>query len=120
MTYSKTPDSLALRFCYFAALLVHGQINQDRTIRPTLCHRVHGHATAKQLDNSATYVRWQRGTARIHSAAVRRYDTIRDAIFTCAQKLTRVSLMYRTEPSTKKWGKEKKLKSQNGLARKCR
>jgi len=28
------------------------------------------------------------------------YDTIRDAILTCAQKLTRVSLIYRTEPTT--------------------
>jgi len=30
-------------------------------------------------------------------------NTIRDAILTCAQKLTRVSLIYRTEPTTKKW-----------------
>ena len=93
MTYSKTPDSLALRFCYFEALLVHGQINQDRTIRPTLCHLVHGHATAKQLDNSATYVRWQLGTARIHSAAVRRYDTIRGAILTCAEWVMEYMMM---------------------------
>ena len=38
------------------------------------------------------------------------YDTIRDAILTRAQKLTQVSLTYRTEPETKKWEKEK-LKS---------
>jgi len=31
------------------------------------------------------------------------YDTIRDVILTCAQKPTRVSLIYRTERSTKKW-----------------
>ena len=31
-----------------------------------------------------------------------RYDTIRDAILTCARKPTRVSLIYRTEPTTKK------------------
>jgi len=36
--------------------------------------------------------------------------TIRNAILTCAQKLTRVSLIYRTERRTKK-GKQKKLKS---------
>ena len=30
-----------------------------------------------------------------------RYDTIRDAILTCARKPTRVSLIYRTEPTTK-------------------
>ena len=38
------------------------------------------------------------GTARICS----RYDMIRDAILTCAQKPTRVSLIDRTEPTTKK------------------
>jgi len=37
-------------------------------------------------------------------------DTIRDAVLTYAQKLTRVSLIYRTEPTTKKWTTEK-LKS---------
>jgi len=38
-----------------------------------------------------------------------RYD-IRDAILTCAQKPTRVSFIYRTEPTTKKW-KTETLKS---------
>jgi len=33
--------------------------------------------------------------------------TMRDAILTCAQKLTRVSLIYRTEPTTEKWKIEK-------------
>ena len=36
--------------------------------------------------------------------------TIRDAILTCAQKLTWVSLIYYTEPTIKKW-KQKKVKS---------
>ena len=31
-----------------------------------------------------------------------RYDTIRDAILTCARKPTRVSLIYRTKPTTRK------------------
>ena len=31
-----------------------------------------------------------------------RYDTIRDAILTCARKLTQVSIIYRTEPTTEK------------------
>ena len=31
-----------------------------------------------------------------------RYDTIRDAVSTCAPKLARVSLIYRTETTTKK------------------
>ena len=35
------------------------------------------------------------------------HDTIRDATLTCARKLTWVSLIYRMEPTTKKW---KKLK----------
>ena len=35
------------------------------------------------------------------------YNTIRDAISTCAQKLTKVSLVYCMEPTTKKWKKEK-------------
>jgi len=38
------------------------------------------------------------------------YDTIRDAILASAQKPTRVSLIYHTEPTTKKWTTEK-LKS---------
>jgi len=36
-----------------------------------------------------------------------RYDTIRDDILTCAQKPTRVSLIYRTGPTTKKWKNRK-------------
>jgi len=44
--------------------------------------------------------------------ASRVYDTIRDAILTCAQKLTWVSLIYRTEPSTKSG---KKLKSKKWI-----
>ena len=36
------------------------------------------------------------------------YDTIRDAILTCARKPTKVSLIYRTEPTTKKVLKQKK------------
>ena len=43
----------------------------------------------------------------------------RDAILTCAQKLTQVSLMYHTEPKAKQWKKEK-LKSKNGEAQKYR
>ena len=40
-----------------------------------------------------------------------RYDTIRDAILTCARKPTEVSLIYRTEPTTKKFKNRKKVKS---------
>ena len=34
------------------------------------------------------------------------YDTIRDSILTCNQKLTWVSLIHRTEPTTKKWKRD--------------
>jgi len=43
---------------------------------------------------------------------------IRDAILTCTQKLTLVSLIYCTEPKTKK--SEKELKSKSGYAQKYR
>ena len=38
----------------------------------------------------------------------------------CAQRLTLVGLIYRTEPKTEKWKKEKKRKSKNGYAQKYR
>jgi len=41
-------------------------------------------------------------TTRAAAGSKVRYDTIRDAILTCAQ----VSLIYRTERTTKKWEKE--------------
>ena len=46
-----------------------------------------------------------------------RYDTIRGAILTCARKPTWVSLIDRTETTTKNCKTEKKLKSKNGYAR---
>ena len=48
-----------------------------------------------------------------------RHDTIREASLTCARKLTQVSLIYRTEPKTKKWKKEE-LKRNNGYAQNYR
>ena len=48
-----------------------------------------------------------------------RHDTIREAILTCAQKLTKVSLIYRTETKTRKW-KNEEVKSKNGYAQKYR
>ena len=44
----------------------------------------------------------------------RKYDTIRDAICTCARKPTWVSLIYRTEPTTKKC-KNRKTKSRKQI-----
>ena len=43
------------------------------------------------------------------------YDTIRDAISTCARKPTWVSLIYRTEPITKKCKNRKKTKSREHI-----
>ena len=43
-----------------------------------------------------------------------RYDTIRDAILTCARKPTRVSLIYRTQPTTEKC-KNRKTKSRKQI-----
>ena len=45
------------------------------------------------------------------------YDMTRDAILTCAQKLTLVSLFYCTEPKTKKW-KIEELKSKKRICSK--
>jgi len=53
------------------------------------------------------------GWKREGTTTATRYDTIRDAILTCARKPTRVSLIYRTEPTSKKW-KQKKLNSKKG------
>ena len=47
--------------------------------------------------------------ALIASFTMIQYDTIRDAILTCARKPTSVSLIYRTEPTIKKC-KTQKLK----------
>ena len=46
-----------------------------------------------------------------------RYDTIRDAILMCARKPTRVSLIYRTEPTTKKCKTEKNYKVKTDMLR---
>ena len=55
------------------------------------------------------------GTGSCFTINTIRYDTIRDAIFTCARKPTRVSLIYRTETTTKN-RKTEKLISKNGHA----
>jgi len=44
-----------------------------------------------------------------------RYDTIRDAVLTCARKPTRFSLIYRTEPTTKKCKNRKQTKSRKQM-----
>jgi len=46
---------------------------------------------------------------------LRLYDTIRDAILTCARKPTRVRLIYRTEPTTKKCKNRKTKKSRKQI-----
>jgi len=49
-----------------------------------------------------------------------RYDTRREDSLTCAQKPTQVSLIYRMEPTTKKWKREKLESKKNGYAQKYR
>ena len=53
----------------------------------------------------------QQNTRLLQVSGLERYDTIRGAILTCAQTLTWVSLVYRTEPTTKKWKKWKTKKT---------
>ena len=62
-------------------------------------------------------VNWNWRTSRVSlDASCTPYNTIRDAILTCARKPTWVSLIYRTEPTTIKSKKQKKLNSKNGYA----
>jgi len=83
-----------------------------RVTRPVAVgvHRTHRHATAAPA-RSHVYQQHNR-------AVTIRYDTIRDAILTRARKPTRVSLTYRTEPTTKKCKNRKKLKVENRYAQK--
>ena len=60
---------------------------------------------------------WLAGDRRSTYTVAIRYDTIRDAILTCSQKPTRVSLIYRAEPATKKWKTEKNKKWKTGILR---
>jgi len=53
---------------------------------------------------------------RCTAALLYTIDTIRGAILTCTQKLTWVRLIYRTEPTIKKWKKnKKKIKSKKQI-----
>ena len=80
--------------------------------RPTVCS--HHRAirilltTIPPLGRSAEYCD--------QSACESRYDTIRDAILTCAQKPTWIGLIYRTETTTKNC-KTQKLKSKSRYVR---
>ena len=51
------------------------------------------------------------GLGYCFTAPAIRYDTIRDASLTCARKPTWVSLIYRTEPTSKKCKNRKKVES---------
>jgi len=66
------------------------------------------------IENRLSSIDDRRLTTRYHPS----YDTIRDAILTCARKPTRVSLIYRTEPTTIKCKNREKLKVENRYARK--
>jgi len=63
----------------------------------SLCvHRRRNHCSTRPYPSS-----------KLNLLAYIRYDTIQDAILTCARKPTLVSLIYRTEPTTKKCKTEK-------------
>ena len=53
---------------------------------------------------------WRAGGIAVARRCFGALDTIRDGSFTCARKQTRVSLIYRTEPTTKKWKNRKTTK----------
>ena len=76
---------------------------------------------AKAYSNKISWVVLPRRTAETARSCTTiniRYDTIRHAILTCARKPTWVSLIYRTETTTKRCKTEKKLRSKNGHAQK--
>ena len=68
----------------------------------------HPSAAGQAQDRESSPARDRRSTT------VPRHHTIRDAILVCARKPTWVSLIYRTEPTTKKC-KTKKLKSKKRI-----
>ena len=89
--------------------------------------RVHGSWSACKALRSACQTRFPRFRpltqqvlyAQIHLLSKKRYiryDTIRDAILTCARKPTWVGLIYRTETATKNC-KTEKLKSKSRYVR---
>ena len=56
--------------------------------------------------------------SKINELTVRRVNKkLRDAILTCAQKLTWVGLIYRTEPTTETWKTEKTKKKETDMLR---
>jgi len=75
-----------------------------------LLYSIHRHsATAYTKEHTAASTHSHTHT-HTHIRSVVNVDsnyTTRDAILTCAQKLTWVSLIYQTEPKTKKWRTEK-------------
>jgi len=71
---------------------------------------------SKQVIESLPYQTWFHCCVKsLHKAIW--YDTTWDAILTCTRKPTWVSLIYSTEPTTRKC-KTEKLKSKNGHAQK--
>ena len=78
-------------FCAFFHLFAH--IN--RTFAIAACILNPSHHIKRSIRHWSNLIR-----------STTRYDTIRDGILTCARKPTRVSLIYRTEPTAKS-GKQK-------------
>ena len=73
-----------------------------------LAHAVYSEVKSEGHNCYVAFSGWRCLTGK---AVQPRYDTIRDAILTCDRKPTWVSLIYRTEPTTKKCENRKKTKS---------
>jgi len=93
---------------------------QSRSKR-RLSHSAFSPCIGLQTINNADDV-FTPASSAVHTSSLRiplqEYDTIRDVTLTCARKPTRVSLIYRTVTTTKKYKTEKKLKSKNAYAQK--
>jgi len=96
----------------------HFMIASSRDRRGALCEFRAAAASRRLLSLALSRLdRNPPGGGGVQTRCKIRYDTVRDAVLTCARKPTRVSLIHRTEPTTTKC-KTEKLKSKNGYAQK--
>ena len=104
--FASPADTEAGGCCDRPVAFCPGKTRTHSRLIPTIIHSTASAAGA----NWPSYV----GVSSRERNVGRRYDTIRDAIWTCARKLTWVSLIYRTEPTTKKC-KNRKTKSRKQI-----
>ena len=95
------------------AMRFHEKLNATTAVNGvgTKSYRLRDVSSPSSMSTRTIRIPNDGGWRRRRHLRLRHYDragvTIRDAILTCAQKLTRISLIYRTEPTTKKWKTEK-------------